>query len=172
MVQVRIETAADYEAVLRVNREAFGGPAEADLVEAIRPSALLSLVAEAEGPMVEQVVGHVLFSTLVLRHGDMPLEGVVALAPLAVLPDHQRRGIGTALMREAYGHLVAMGIRASVVLGDPAYYGRFGYRPALAMGLSGPYDAAGDAFMAVEFLPHALGGGTWQVEYPPAFDGV
>ena len=172
MTQIRIETGADHEAVLRVHREAFGGHAEADLVDALRPSALLSLVAEDEGPMAEQVVGHVLFSTLGLRQDDMLLEGVVALAPLAVLPNHQRRGIGTALMREAEGHLVAMGIGASIVLGDPAYYGRFGYRPALAMGLSGPYDAAGDAFMVVEFLPHALGGGPWRVEYPSAFDGV
>jgi len=138
----------------------------------MQASALLSLVAEDEGPMVEPVVGHLLFSTLVLRRGDVLLEGVVALAPLAVLPNHQRRGIGKALMRDAYGRLVAMGIRASVVLGDPAYYGRFGYRPALAMGLSGPYDAAGDAFMAAEFQPPALGGGPWQVEYPAAFDGV
>ena len=102
----------------------------------MQASALLSLVAEDEGPMVEPVVGHLLFSTLVLRRGDVLLEGVVALAPLAVLPNHQRRGIGKALMRDAYGRLVAMGIRASVVLGDPAYYGRFGYRPARAMGLS------------------------------------
>ena len=167
VLKIRIETLADHEMVTRIHEQAFGGTAEARLVEEIRDGAVLSLVAEERG-----LVGHVLFSPLVLRREGETRAGVVSLAPLAVLPGHQRAGVGTALVHEAHERLVASGTAASVVLGDPAYYARFGYRPAAPMGLSGPYDEAGDAFMALELVTGALSGGPWIVEYPPAFDGV
>ena len=134
---IRDETEADHAAVARLHGLAFGGDAEARLVDALRRSgaAAVSLVAESGGV----VVGHVLLSKL-----DAP-EGALALAPLAVLPDRQRRGVGSALVRAALARAREGGWAAVFVLGDPAYYGRFGFSADAARGYASPY--AGEHFM-------------------------
>lgn len=144
-VRVREETAADEAAVRRVVTAAFGQPDEAALVDALRhdPAWLpaLSLVAESDSG---EVVGHVVFTRLSVRGAP-----ALALAPLAVDPSTQRRGVGTVLVEEGLRRAVAAGESLVVVLGDPAYYGRFGFRPAYELGVSGPFLTARTAFQAL-----------------------
>jgi putative acetyltransferase len=161
---VRAEKPQDREAVREVNRRAFGGEDEARLVDALRDGgyARLSLVAEEGG----RVVGHVLFSDLPIvtpactRHA-------LALAPVAVLPDRQRRGIGSRLVREGLRACAEAGHRVVVVVGHPDYYPRFGFSARLAGRLKAPF--SGPAFMALELVPGALADVTGEVCYPPPF---
>jgi putative acetyltransferase len=161
---IRQEHPADREAVYRTHQLAFGRDDEARLVDALREGGYgrVALVAESAG----EVVGHVLFSRLpVLVEGGV--FETLALAPLAVVPDHQRRGVGSALVRRGLEDCRAGGHRAVVVLGHPDYYPRFGFSPALAAPLAAPF--SGDSFMAVELVPGALRGVTGRVVYPEPF---
>ncbi len=159
----RVETPADFAAVRIVNREAFGQPDEADLVERLRTDGevVVSLVAERESA----IVGHVLFSRLPIVVGEREIAGA-ALAPVAVLPRFQRQGIGSALVRSGLRHCAESGCEAVVVLGHPAYYPRFGFSTALAERLDAPFSGA--AFMALELAPGALADGG-AVRYAVAF---
>ncbi len=161
---VREERPGDREYVRAVNEAAFGGPDEADLVRRLYDDgdALLGLVAEVEG----QVVGHILFSRLPIETAQ-GVGSAAALAPLAVLPGWQGQGIGTALVREGLTRCRERGVAAVVVLGDPDYYGRFGFRAEMASGLQTPW--SGPHLMAVELVPGGLGGGRGVARYPAAF---
>jgi len=160
---VRPERAADVAAVRGIHRAAFPTDAEARLVDALREAgqALVSLVAERHG----EVLGHVLFSPVTL---DPPGPVGAGLAPLAVHPSRQGRGIGGMLVREGLSACAAKGIAFVVVLGDPRYYGRFGFRRASARGLSNEY-GADEAFAVVELSKGALPGGPALVRYRPEF---
>jgi putative acetyltransferase len=166
---VREEKERDHAGVRRVNRLAFGQDEEADLVDQLRSGgyARLSLVAEDDGA----VVGHILFSDLPIHTRDGVTVDALALAPMAVLPSHQRQGVGSALVREGLRLCAERGHRIVIVVGHPDYYPRFGFSAALAKTLASPY--SGEAFMALELAPGALAqasGG--EVEYPPPFEGV
>jgi putative acetyltransferase len=161
---IRAETPADAAAIRDINCQAFGQPAEADLVEALRAGGYprLSLVAERDG----RVVGHIMFSDLpiVAAAGTVP---ALALAPMAVLPQYQRQGVGSSLVQRGLDRCRDAGHRVVVVLGHRAYYPRFGFSPELALRLESPY--AGPSFMALELVAGALDGVTGRVEYPPPF---
>ena len=163
MLQVRPEAQADLGAIHAVNREAFGSAAEAELVDALRANgdAALSLVAENSSG----VVGHILFSHLPIQAPARDV-AAVALAPMSVLPQWQRRGIGSALVRSGLDRCREAGCEAVVVLGHPAYYPRFGFSARLAESLQAPF--SGHAFMALELVPGALNAGG-VVRYPGAF---
>jgi putative acetyltransferase len=163
---IRTETAGDHDAIARVNREAFSGDAEAKLVSALRDDGYvrLSLVAELDG----QIVGHVLFSGLPIRtaHGTVP---ALSVAPMAVLPTHQRQGVGTRLLREGLRLGREAGHRIVLVLGHKEYYPRFGFSPELARSIACPFPGVGDHWMALELVPEALFGVTGAAEFPPPF---
>jgi putative acetyltransferase len=170
---VRSERPHDAPAVADLNRRAFGGPAEAALVDRLRAAglAVASLVAEADEPP-NPIVGHILFSRLPIDTPRTRLNAV-ALAPMAVAPERQRQGIGSALVREGLRVCRSAGESIVVVVGHPEYYPRFGFSAALARRLLSPY--SGDAFMALALRPGALdeiAGGGGVVRYPPAFDGL
>lgn len=164
-VIVRAERGEDRAAVRAVNLSAFATGAEADLVDALRERAepVVSLVA-AEG---DGIVGHILFSPVTLEgHAALLIMG---LAPMAVLPSHQRRGIGSALVREGLERCRALGAVAVVVLGHPSYYPRFGFRPSTAFGIGCEYDAPAEAFMLIELQPGHLRGASGTVHFHEAF---
>lgn len=144
MMSIRMATPRDREAIRQVEEHAFGQSTEAGLVDALVNNAdvVLELVAEEEGV----VVGHVLFSRLYVdKEGTRT--PAVALAPLAVEPSFHGTGIGGALVREAHVRLKAAGETLSIVLGDPDYYGRFGYSHARAAGFESDYQS--DALQAL-----------------------
>jgi len=165
-VLVRPETPADHEAIRHVNRLAFGQAAEACLVDALRDGGYVeaSLVAEKGG----QVVGHILFTDLPILT-DAATVSALALAPLAVSPAFQRRGIGSALVRRGHEMCRGQGHRIVIVLGHPDFYPRFGFSQELAANLESPYSGK-PAFMALELVPGALAGVAGQVKYPPPFN--
>lgn len=164
---IRPETIADHEAIRHVNRLAFGPDAEARLVDAVRDGGFVrvSLVAEQAG----RVVGHILFSDLAIitEAGTMP---ALTLAPMAVHPEYQNQGVGSALVRRGLDACRENGDRIVIVVGHPLFYPRFGFSPELASGLESPY--AGEAFMAIELVEGALEGIRGRVVYPPPFADV
>lgn len=133
-MQIRAEELADYEAIDRSVEAAFGSRQQVDLVEAIRASGAflpeLSLVAEEDGV----VVGHVMISlaTLMMGAEQVPIHN---LSPLAVVPERQGSGIGSALVREVVRRAEELGAAAVILEGDPRYYGRFGFEPAYRYGI-------------------------------------
>lgn len=157
LMQLRDEDTTDSETVFHVVAEAFGRDDEARLVERLRGGdAVVSLVAADEGG----VVGHVMLSQM-----DAPFRAL-ALAPLSVLPRHERRGIGAELVRAAIERAKALGWDAIFVLGDPKYYGRFGFRADLAAGFASLY--AGPHLMVLP-LGEALPKTTGAIDYAAAF---
>ncbi len=143
---IRLARPADAPGISALLRAAFGGPAEAELVAALRrdSDAAIELVAEAGGTLA----GHVLFSPMTV--GDA---AALALAPLAVLPAAQRRGIGSALAREGLARAALRREGWCLVLGDPAYYGRLGFAPAAHV--SGVPWAGSPAFQALRLRADA-----------------
>lgn len=168
MPVIRPEEPRDRAVVRAINEAAFGQPAEADLVEALHRdgAAVVALVAESD----DTLVGHILFSPVSVEP-DTTVR-LVGLAPMAVMPEHQRHGIGTLLVREGLARCRATGAQAVVVLGHPEYYPRFGFRPAQAFGLRCEYDVPPEAFMALELVPGSLGQVRGMVRYHPAFTMV
>jgi putative acetyltransferase len=162
---IRPETTADHAAIREVNRLAFGGEGEARLVDALREGgyARVSLVAEAEG----RVVGHILFSALRIATLRGNIEAL-ALAPMAVVPSHQRKGIGSSLVREGLRTCREAGHRIVIVVGHPEFYPRFGFSAKRAEPFTSRY--SGPAFMAVELVPNTLEGIEGEVRFPPPFD--
>jgi putative acetyltransferase len=163
-VVVRPCTTEDDGAITRINDVAFGTPGEARLIQALRGAgaAAIELVA-VEGA---DVVGHILFSVLDATVDDRPVKAL-ALAPMAVEPTHQRRGIGSALIRAGLDRARHDGWEAVIVLGHPRYYPRLGFSAAQARHLSAPY--AGEAFMALALRSGALDGSNGRVVYPAPF---
>ena len=153
---IRDTADGDIGAVLDVERQAFGQEAEPELVRALLsdPTAepLISLLAVRDG----EPVGHIVFSHV--RIGDQDRPAGTILAPLAVLPAAQGTGVGRALIAEGLARCAAGGIALAFVFGDPAYYGRFGFTPALPHDLAPPCPIAPD---------HA---DAWMVR--PSCDGV
>lgn len=163
-IAIREEREEDRAAVRRVVERAFGRGDEADLVERLHRDGdvIVARVAVADGA----VVGYVLFSRLRVDGGRAPL-AAASLAPLAVLPALQRRGIGSALVRHGLEACRAAAVDAVFVLGDPAYYERFGFDSASARRFASPFPV--DAFMALALRPGALGGAAGVLRFAPAF---
>jgi putative acetyltransferase len=162
MENIRPEQPGDADAIRAVHEAAFPTPAEGALVDALRHSGrlTLSLAAVADG----QIVGHIAFSPITVA-GHAAGQG---LAPLAVQPDHQRRGIGGRLVREGLSWCRKAAVPFVVVLGSPVYYGRFGFGPASRWGLSDEY-GGGAAFQAIEFSAGSMPVGGGLVKYAPEF---
>ena len=167
MPEIRLEEPADVPAIHHVVSSAFDTAFEADLVDALRRQArpILSLVASIDG----EIVGHILFSPVTLSsHPELALMG---LAPMAVVPERQRQGIGTALTREGIDACRRLDVSGLVVIGHPEYYPRFGFERASALGWRSEYDVPDEAFMALELKPGALRDKPGTIRYDAAFAG-
>jgi putative acetyltransferase len=163
-VQIRLQRPGDEPAIRSVNEASFARSAEADLVEQLQRDhdVLVSCVAVSG----EQIVGHILFSR-VLLHGATASIPSVALAPMAVLPSYQRRGVGSELVRFGLETLRVLGERSVLVLGHPHFYSRFGFSSASARRLVTPFPP--DAFMALTLVSDAINEVDGAVTFPPAF---
>ncbi|MCG8349015.1 MAG: N-acetyltransferase [Chloroflexales bacterium] len=167
-MQIRAETEEDWAAVQAVNESAFEMPAEAKLVAALRAQAqpFISLIAEEDGI----IVGHIMFSPVMLP--AYPNRKIMGLAPVAVLPEHQRKGIGSALVRAGLEACQRLGFGAVVVLGHPKYYPRFGFAPAVRFDIGCEYEAPEEAFMLIELQPDYLVDASGKVKFHAAFDDL
>ncbi len=156
---IRAPETGDHPAVRSLTEAAFGGTAEATLVDALRASgdAAFEVVAERDG----EIVGHILLSTLTAP------PGALALAPVSVAPDHQRQGIGSALIHHAIGRATAAGWSAIFLLGDPSYYTRFGFSLTAAKTFETDYPR--EFFMALALKPDAFKSTPKKVDYPAPF---
>jgi len=165
---IRAEEQQDRAGVRAVNVSAFETALEGNLVDALREHAapLVSLVAEDDGA----IVGHIMFSPVSLS--GHPALLIMGLAPMAVSPDRQRRGIGSALVRAGLEQCKRLGFGAVVVLGHPAYYPRFGFLPSARFGIGCEYDVPEDVFMAVELRSGVLRGASGTIKYHAAFSSA
>jgi putative acetyltransferase len=164
MPSIRPETPDDLDVIRAVNRIAFESDDEPLLVDALREGGhvLASLVAEVDG----EVVGHILFTALPIETLDGTLHAA-ALAPMAVQPEFQNQGIGSALVLAGLARCRDLALDAVVVLGHPEYYPRFGFSAELAENLRAPFE--GPAFMAIDLKPGILEGCDGLVRYAPPF---
>ena len=161
---IRSEADEDHRTIFDVVGSAFGDPTEAKLVELIRSrnEAIISLVAEIDG----SIVGHVLVSPIeIVPKFNGRLGGV---APLSVLPSFQKQGIGTLLMKAMMSQSPSMGLNALFLLGDPAYYSRFGF---ITSHLQNEYGET-EAFMHLEIQKGCLGDTIGLAKYVSAFSEV
>ena len=167
-MRIRPEAAADCAAVRAVNEGAFDTALEAELVETLRRKGLplISLVAEDAG----EIVGHILFSPVSLP--AHPHLNIMGLGPMAVAPERQRKGIGTALVNEGLESCRRLGCHAVVVIGHAHYYPRFGFVPAARHALRSEYRVPEDVFLVAELKAGALQGASGLIRYDEAFGAV
>jgi putative acetyltransferase len=162
---IRRETQSDISAIRKVNESAFKGPREARLVDLLREAskAIVSLVAV----FGDRVVGHILFSPIAIEPNPKNTQGL-GLAPLAVLPEYQRRSIGSCLVSKGLEECREKRYDLVVVLGDVHFYTRFGFKPASLYGLRNEYNVD-ENFMALELKKGALDSTSALVKYPTEF---
>jgi putative acetyltransferase len=165
LIEIRDEQPGDIDAIREVNRQAFNQEQEGRIVDALREQGgvLLSLVAVSNG----LVVGHVMFSPLTVG----PAIGA-GLGPMAVLPAHQRQGIGTQLVERGLARLKDSGCPFVVVVGHPAFYPRFGFQAAAGYGLTCEFDVPADVFMVAVLEPELTRNLTGLAKYRPEFSTV
>lgn len=173
-INIRKETPEDYAWVIELTEKAFeeleiSDHNEGKLVDKLRKAPTfieeLSLVAELNG----QVVGHILFTPIRIENGQKKFESLV-LAPVSVLPEFQKMGIGGQLILAGHQKAVELGFQSAILLGHPEYYPRFGYKPASTWGIKTHYELpSDDVFMAVELSEGALTNVSGMVIFPPEF---
>lgn len=178
MIDIRPEQPADFEAIHQVVTQAFGRTAEADLVNSLRAAgkAVISLVATE----ADHIVGHILFSPVTLVADKLPVSSdesvadesycpALGLAPLAVLPEWQKRGIGSRLTEAGLELCRQHKADCVVVLGHSAYYPRFGFGPASRYSVRCEYDVPDEVFMLIELRAGALQAFIGTAKYQPEF---
>lgn len=168
-LQIRPETVSDYQKITQVNNLAFGQPNEGKLVENLRknPNFIpgLSLVAEID----EKIVGYILFFPIKIKSISGKQKHTASLAPMAVIPEFQRQGIGRQLIKRGLEACMETGYDSVVVLGHPEYYPKFGFKQAWTWRIKDPFGAPEEVYMAIELKKGALEGISGIVEYPDEF---
>ena len=171
IINIRCETAADYEAIFSINSRAFKSDGEARLVDTLRAQGVfdprLSLVAERKG----HLVGHILFTPVEIVN-EAEKKNALALGPMAVLPDYQRQGIGSELIKEGLSACQQYRSKLIFVLGNPRFYSRFGFLPASSKGCKSTFPVPDEVFMVLELIPGGCDGVTGTVKYHPEFNSL
>ncbi len=164
---IRKEKKEDFNSIYKINEQVFKQKDESELIERIRAGRNfipeLSLVAEENG----KLIGHILFSKIKII-GEKEYESL-ALAPMAVLPEFQKQGIGGKLIKEGLNKARELGFNSVIVIGHKEYYPRFGFERASKWNIKCPFEVPDEAFMAVELNAGALTEKSGIVEYPKEF---
>lgn len=168
LAQVRPEGGADAPAIDAIHRSAFPTPAEAELVRALRRAG--ATVVSRVRTVGSEVIAHALFTAMTHEPTSGPSARLVGLAPVAVHPDHQRQGHGTALLQSSLRSLGRRGVHGVVLLGDPSYYGRLGFAPASNYGLTWTRQVPPGALQALALDASSVTAG--MVRYHPLIEGL
>ena len=170
MIKIRLERPGEVLAIRDVNEKAFGEPLEADIIDKIRANCIntLSLVAVN----CDDIVGHILFSPAVIDTEQGVIKGM-GLAPMAVLPEYQKQGIGSKLVNEGFKMLREMLCPFVIVLGHPGYYPRFGFERASDYGLKSQWEEVPQEAFMIKFFdetikPYVSGIGRYRDEFDEA----
>ena len=165
LIDIAEERPGDVVAIRDLNRRAFGQDQEGNIVDALRSSgaALLSLVATLNG----QVAGHIMYSPIAVGS----VTGA-ALGPMAVLPEHQRKGIGSKLVEAGNRTLGDRGCPFIIVVGHPEFYPRFGFRPAITLGITCEWELPDEVFMALVLDGATMEGVSGLAKYRDEFSTV
>lgn len=167
-MEIREEKNTDIEIIRKVNTIAFGQTEEAELVDKLRKNTRyipeLSLVAVEN----DEVIGHILFTPVDIVDGKK-IHKTLALAPMAVLPIHQNKGVGSTLVKAGFEKAREMGFTSVIVLGHPEYYPRFGFLPSVDFDIHPPVAEWKDAFFVKELENGSLSGVSGTVSYSPEF---
>ena len=170
-ITIRPEEPTDIPGIFELNKNAFGQDNEAKLVDLLRDSpgfvSGLSLVALADS----EIAGYILFSKVYIVNGDARHE-TLSLAPMAIQPGLQKKGIGAKLITQGLHRAKELGFTSVIVLGHELYYTRFGFVPAIKWGIRPPIDVPANVFMAIELMPDGLTNVSGMVEYPVAFSAI
>ena len=168
-MSIRVEKPIDIEKIWRINAEAFGTEEEANLVNVLRNSDLsyISLVYEEN----HELIGHIFFSPVELVGNNSGLR-VIGLAPMAVIPEMQNKGIGSLLVKAGIQQCIAEDYDVIVVLGHPKFYPKFGFVPSVNYGIKSEYEVPEDVFMVLELKENTLQGRQGTVKYHEAFSSV
>jgi len=166
-IRIRQEIKDDYKRVYEINKLAFGQENESKLIEKIRkgPNFVpeLSLVAEKDN----EIVGHILFSKMKIV-GESEYETLM-LAPIAVIPELQKQGIGGKLIKKGIEKAEELGFNSIIVVGHKDYYPKFGFQKASKWGIKCPFEVPDGAFMAIELTENALENKAGVVQFPEEF---
>jgi len=167
-ISIRKESLSDFGSIREVNNQAFNQKQEGELVENLRENPdfvpELSLVA-SDG---NKIIGHILFFPVTIV-GEKETILSLSLAPLAVLPQYQKKGVGGALIKEGLRIAKEMGYHSVVVLGHPDYYPKFGFQKASNWSIKEPFGAPDEAMMAMELKDNSLRFGGGMINYPRVY---
>lgn len=168
---LRTETEADFFGIFEVNRIAFGQDNEARLVGALRSNTkvfvpALSIVATKS----DEIVGHILLTKINIQDDNGNLNESLALAPVSVMPELQRSGIGGQLIRKGFETAKDLGFKSVIVLGHQHYYPKFGFQPAEKWNIKTSFEVPSNAFMAIELVTGGLQNISGTVIYPKEFE--
>ena len=172
-ITIRPETQDDHREVFEINHIAFGQDNESKLVDALRKNQTafvpeLSIVATDN----KKIVGHILFTKINIKDDNGNLNESLGLAPMAVRPELQKRGIGGQLIRKGLEVAKESGFKSVIVLGHEHYYPKFGFQPADKWNLKSPFDIPSNVFMAIELISGGLKNISGTVVYPKEFENV
>lgn len=171
-ITIRQAKEEDYPAIYEVNTAAFEQDNEARLIALLRNSPAfipeLSLIAIHN----DEIVGHILFTKIQIKDENGKVHESLALAPMAVIPQLQKQGIGGQLIQAGLAIAKELGYPSVIVLGHEHYYPRFGFVPADKWNIKSPFDVPSNVFMAIELVNGGLTGVSGMVHYPPAFEAV
>lgn len=172
-ITIKQETEAFFNEVFELNCIAFGQDNEAKLVDALRinPRVFvpqLSICALDSN----KIVGHILFTKINIKDDKGNLNESLGLAPIAVRPELQKRGIGGQLIRQGLKVAEELGFKSVIVLGHEHYYPKFGFEPADKWDIKAPFEIPSNVFMAIELVKDGLKNISGTVVYPKEFDTV
>ncbi len=166
---IRQERESDYSEIYKININAFGQDNEANLVELLRDSEAfipsLSLVATID----DHIVGHILFSKIKIVDKNIE-HSSLSLAPMAVNPDYQKKGIGAQLIKMGLKIATELKYTSVIVLGHERYYSKFGFVPTRKWGITAPFDVPTEVYMGIELVKDSLKNVRGTVKYPKEFE--
>lgn len=169
---IRQENKADYKNVYELNTLAFEEKEEAVLVDLLRKNEefipQLSLVALLN----DEIVGHILFTKIKIIDDNGNEHESLSLAPMAVLPKYQKKGIGGKLINKGLSTAAKLKFKSVIVLGHENYYPKFGFEPTTKWKITAPFDVPTNAFMGLELVKDSLNNVSGIVKYPEEFDAV